>query len=577
MRTAAAACGVARASTRSGRPAVPRASSSPPGVPRRLFVERELEPAHADARVGGTPCASERRAARRRAPGPTSPTTAPAAGPSGEARACFHGAACPPAGGLSASTRAVAREQRGAPRQVRLASEPLAGEQARELKRPRPRHPRAPSPPSAIFSGSRAQRAEQARVDAHGHRHEAAGLFARLPAHRQRGWRSPCAAPACRRRSNSSGEISRWAAGVDVGVHRRRSRPAARRRRSRAASAPADERPWRAPTIAPIANATPASARPRPLAAAAAARRARRAGATGGPVERGRRAHRRPPLAALTSGNGRTCESVTELDWIIVAFAALLAAVRLPAGLHRGRAVVRRLRGRRIPRNAPRVRCCCRRGPPRRTRPRSGWSGRCSPGAILATGAGGSRLQAAPHRWSSPGLGLLDGLLGAVLAPRSRWASFGSPRPCPRRRPATNSCAPTSSARQSCARSTGACRRRARSSTRSSRLDPLPSITGPSPDVAPPQPAVARQPGVSAASRSVVRVLGTACGLAIEGSGWVAAPEQVVHQRARRRRRAGHDGRGRRQPARAVRARDRVRPDRRRGGAARPRPAGAPR
>ncbi len=31
-----------------------------------------------------------------------------------------------------------------------------------------------------------------------------------------------------------------------------------------------------------------------------------------------------------------------------------------------------------------------------------------------------------------------------------------------------------------------------------------------------------------AASRSVVRVLGTACGLAIEGSGWVAEPDVVV-------------------------------------------------
>jgi S1-C subfamily serine protease len=60
------------------------------------------------------------------------------------------------------------------------------------------------------------------------------------------------------------------------------------------------------------------------------------------------------------------------------------------------------------------------------------------------------------------------------------------------------------------------------------RLDPLPSISGPSPDVAPPLPAVARTAGVRAASRSVVRVLGTACGLAIEGSGWVAAADEVV-------------------------------------------------
>jgi S1-C subfamily serine protease len=60
------------------------------------------------------------------------------------------------------------------------------------------------------------------------------------------------------------------------------------------------------------------------------------------------------------------------------------------------------------------------------------------------------------------------------------------------------------------------------------RLDPLPSISGPSPDVSPPPPQIARAPGVRDASRSVVRVLGTACGLAIEGSGWVAAPGEVV-------------------------------------------------
>ncbi len=60
------------------------------------------------------------------------------------------------------------------------------------------------------------------------------------------------------------------------------------------------------------------------------------------------------------------------------------------------------------------------------------------------------------------------------------------------------------------------------------RLDPLPAIAGPSPDVAPPLPALARSPGAREASKSVVRVLGTACGLAIEGSGWVAAPDEIV-------------------------------------------------
>jgi S1-C subfamily serine protease len=60
------------------------------------------------------------------------------------------------------------------------------------------------------------------------------------------------------------------------------------------------------------------------------------------------------------------------------------------------------------------------------------------------------------------------------------------------------------------------------------RFDPLPSVPGPGADVPPPNRAVLRTPGVRAAAPSVVRVLGTACGLGIEGSGWVAAPGLVV-------------------------------------------------
>ncbi len=60
------------------------------------------------------------------------------------------------------------------------------------------------------------------------------------------------------------------------------------------------------------------------------------------------------------------------------------------------------------------------------------------------------------------------------------------------------------------------------------RFDPLPSVTGPEADVAPPARGVLAVPGVRRASGSVVRVLGSACGLGIEGSGWVAAPDVVV-------------------------------------------------
>jgi S1-C subfamily serine protease len=60
------------------------------------------------------------------------------------------------------------------------------------------------------------------------------------------------------------------------------------------------------------------------------------------------------------------------------------------------------------------------------------------------------------------------------------------------------------------------------------RFDPLPSVTGPEAVVAPPPAGIAAAPGVRAAAPSVLRVLGTACGLGIEGSGWVAAPGLVV-------------------------------------------------
>ena len=60
------------------------------------------------------------------------------------------------------------------------------------------------------------------------------------------------------------------------------------------------------------------------------------------------------------------------------------------------------------------------------------------------------------------------------------------------------------------------------------RFDPFPSIRGPAADVAPPDSKIARDPQVRAAGGSVVRVLGTACGLGVQGSGWVARDGLVV-------------------------------------------------
>ena len=60
------------------------------------------------------------------------------------------------------------------------------------------------------------------------------------------------------------------------------------------------------------------------------------------------------------------------------------------------------------------------------------------------------------------------------------------------------------------------------------RIDPFPNFAGPPVPTEPLDPRVLETPGVREAAPSVVRVLGTACGLGVEGSGWVAAPELVV-------------------------------------------------
>jgi S1-C subfamily serine protease len=60
------------------------------------------------------------------------------------------------------------------------------------------------------------------------------------------------------------------------------------------------------------------------------------------------------------------------------------------------------------------------------------------------------------------------------------------------------------------------------------RVDPTPEVEGPEARVAAPQSAIARDPEVQAAGSSVVKVLGTACGLGVEGSGWVIGPGLVA-------------------------------------------------
>jgi uncharacterized membrane protein required for colicin V production len=60
------------------------------------------------------------------------------------------------------------------------------------------------------------------------------------------------------------------------------------------------------------------------------------------------------------------------------------------------------------------------------------------------------------------------------------------------------------------------------------RIDPFPTITGPAPPSEPPDTRALTSASVRHARPSVVRITGVACGIGIEGSGWVARPHVVV-------------------------------------------------
>lgn len=60
------------------------------------------------------------------------------------------------------------------------------------------------------------------------------------------------------------------------------------------------------------------------------------------------------------------------------------------------------------------------------------------------------------------------------------------------------------------------------------RVDPIGVFLGPPAIVPPPDAALAKDPDVIRASKSVVRVTGIACGLGIEGSGWIARSGFIV-------------------------------------------------
>jgi S1-C subfamily serine protease len=217
---------------------------------------------------------------------------------------------------------------------------------------------------------------------------------------------------------------------------------------------------------------------------------------------------------------------VTGLDWLIVVFAFLLALFGfrrgfIVAALSFGGFAIGSFIGTRL---GPLL---LSGGSASQYAPAFGLIGALLAGAILATGFEGIGLRLR-RTLVLPGLGLLDGAFGAVLSAMLglaiAWilaAVALQARPDPQLRADIQRSAILSELNQILP-PTGPILNVLAS------LDPLPRVTGPLPDVSPPSAAIAREPGVRVASRSVVRVLGTACGLAIEGSGWVAAPGVVV-------------------------------------------------
>jgi S1-C subfamily serine protease len=158
--------------------------------------------------------------------------------------------------------------------------------------------------------------------------------------------------------------------------------------------------------------------------------------------------------------------------------------------------------------------------------PLFGLFGALTAGAVLAAtfeGAG----SALRRRIRLPGLGVLDAILGAVLTAclglLMAWVLGAVALQTPGAR----------ELRREIQRSAVLTRLNDVLPSRKllnalARFDPFPSINGPAVDLAAPRAAIARDPDVRAAAPSVVKIFGTACGLGVQGSGWVAAPGIVV-------------------------------------------------
>ena len=217
---------------------------------------------------------------------------------------------------------------------------------------------------------------------------------------------------------------------------------------------------------------------------------------------------------------------MTAIDWLILAFTVLLGAYGYAQGFLVGALSLAGFAGGAFlgTRLGPELLADGSTSP---YAPLFGLMGALVAGAILATGLEGVALSLR-RRVRSRGINAADGALGAALtacvALGIAWiggaVALHTPGATELRREIQRS----------------AILRRLNSALPPSgpilntlaRFDPFPRIQGPRAGVPPPTSAIARDPQVRAAAGGVVRILGTACGLGVAGSGWVAAPDTVV-------------------------------------------------
>lgn len=227
-----------------------------------------------------------------------------------------------------------------------------------------------------------------------------------------------------------------------------------------------------------------------------------------------------------SSLRGIASEALTAIDWIIVAFALLMALRGSRSGfivgvLSLAGFVVGAIVGTRV---GPLL---LHDGSSSPYAPMFGLIGAVLAGSLLAGGLEGVGM-AVRRKLMIPGLGVVDAglgaLLSAVIALGMAWiagaVALQAPQAAGLRKDIQrsrilrelNAILPPSGVILHAL----------------ARFDPFPTVDGPQADVPAPTAKIARDPDVHRAAGGVVRVLGTACGLGIEGSGWIARPGIVV-------------------------------------------------